>query len=93
MLVVPHTKTWRLRRIPLESALWSELRLRIGPFLPIQDPWGFSRMVRRFSGVTRFHAHQMRHTFACRWLERGGSLAALQVTRLSDRSVREKVIA
>ena len=28
--------------------------------------------------MKRFHVHQMRHTFACRWLERGGSLAALQ---------------
>jgi len=34
--------------------------------------------VRRHSGVERFHAQQMRHTFACRWLEAGGSLAALQ---------------
>src|ERR1041385_6150180 len=29
-------------------------------------------------GVEHFHAHQLRHTFACRWLEAGGSLAALQ---------------
>jgi len=34
--------------------------------------------VKDFSGVKRFHVHQLRHTFACRWLERGGSLAALQ---------------
>ena len=33
---------------------------------------------RRHSGVAKFHPHQMRHTFACRWLERGGSLSALQ---------------
>jgi integrase/recombinase XerD len=25
-----------------------------------------------------FNVHQLRHTFACRWLERGGSLPALQ---------------
>jgi len=30
------------------------------------------------SGVERFHAHRLRHSFACRWLEQGGSLAALQ---------------
>ncbi len=60
------------------QALWRELRGRVGRFMPIDNPWGFARMVRRFSGVERFHAHQLRHTFACRWLERGGSLAALQ---------------
>ena len=34
-----------------------------------------SRKVRR----ERFYAHQLRHTFACRWIEAGGSLAALQI--------------
>jgi site-specific recombinase XerD len=34
--------------------------------------------VKTRSGIERFHVHQMRHTFACQWLERGGSLAALQ---------------
>ena len=29
-------------------------------------------------GIAKFHVHQLRHTFACRWLEAGGSLAALQ---------------
>jgi integrase len=104
VLVVAHTKSWKVRRIPLTQALWSELRFRIGGFLPIQNPCGFARMVRRFSGVTRFHAHQMRHTFACRWLERGGSLAALQqmlghssilttqrYARISDDLVRREV--
>ena len=38
----------------------------------------FTRTARRLSGVKRFHVHQLRHTFACRWLEAGGSLAALQ---------------
>ena len=35
-------------------------------------------MIRELSGVQRFHVDQLRHTFACRWLEKGGSLAALQ---------------
>jgi len=26
----------------------------------------------------RFHPHELRHTFACRWLERGRSHEALQ---------------
>ena len=38
----------------------------------------FARAVKKHSGVGRFHPHMMLHTFACRWLERGGSLAALQ---------------
>ncbi len=38
----------------------------------------FIPAVRLRSGVERFHVHQLRHTYACQWLERGGSLAALQ---------------
>ena len=34
--------------------------------------------MRRLTGIEGFHVHQMRHTFACQWLERGGNLAALQ---------------
>ncbi len=78
VLVVHHTKSWKVRRVPLTQALWRELRGRVGRFMPIDNPWGFAKMVRRYTGVERFHAHQLRHTFACRWLERGGSLAALQ---------------
>ena len=34
--------------------------------------------MRRLTGIDGFHVDQMRHTFARQWLERGGSLAALQ---------------
>jgi integrase len=78
VLVVHLTKSGKVRRVPLSQALWAELRMRVGKLLPIDDSWGFTRMVRRHSGVAKFHPHQLRHTFACRWLERGGSLAALQ---------------
>ena len=104
VLVVHQTKSGKVRRVPLGRALWSELRVRVGKFLPIEDAWGFARMVRRHSGVAKFHPHQMRHTFGCRWLERGGSLAALQqmlghssivttqrYARISDDMVRREV--
>ena len=47
------------------------------PFSPSASG-SFARTVRQLSGIERFHVHQLRHTFACQWLERGGSLAALQ---------------
>jgi site-specific recombinase XerD len=59
--------------------------------------------VRRHSGVEGFHVHQLRHSFACRWIEAGGTLAALQqilghasvvttqqYARLSEDSVRRE---
>jgi len=78
VLVVHHTKSRKIRRIPLTKALRLELRNRVGLLLPLHDPWGFAHQVRVRTGIEGFHAHQMRHTFACRWLEAGGSLAALQ---------------
>ena len=80
LLVVHQTKTGKLRRVPLPPDLRAELRTRVGRLVPFAErgQGSFARMVKRLSGVSRFHPHQMRHTFACRWLERGGSLAALQ---------------
>lgn len=78
VLVVHHTKSRRVRRVPLTRALWGELKLRVGRFMPLVDGWSFAGKVGRYSGVERFHAHRLRHTYACRWLEAGGSLAALQ---------------
>ena len=44
----------------------------------VGSPGSFATRVRRQTGIQRFHVHQTRHTFACQWIERNGSLAALQ---------------
>jgi integrase len=103
-LVVHQTKTGKLRRIPLPPELLAEMRFRVGRLMPLINPWGFAKMVRRLTGITRFHAHQMRHTYACRMLEAGVSLAAVQqllghstvvmtqrYARISDEMVRREV--
>lgn len=104
VLVVHRTKSGKVRRIPIPQWFQPELRRHVGTLVPFASPGHFNAAVRRFSGVEGFHVHQLRHTFACRWLERGGSLPALQqllghssiVTtqrygRLSDESVRREV--
>jgi integrase/recombinase XerD len=105
MLVVARTKSTRIRRVPLPNWLQREISrgpARLVPFSPAASS-SFAKVVRRRSGVARFHVHQCRHTFACRWIERGGSLPALQqilghasvvttqmYARLSDDSVRRE---
>ena len=79
-LEVAHTKSKRVRRVPLSAELLVELRGRVGRLVPYAtgSPGSFAIRVRGLTGIEGFHVHQMRHTFACQWLERGGSLAALQ---------------
>jgi integrase len=77
-LVVSQTKSGKIRRIPLAPELLAELRLHVGRLMPLINPWGFAKMVRRSTGIERFHAHQMRHTYACQMQEAGVSLGALQ---------------
>jgi integrase len=79
-LVVHQTKSREVRRVPLAPELLAEVRRRVGRLVPFAElsPGSFAAVVRRASGVGRFHVHQMRHTFACQWLERGGNFVALQ---------------
>ena len=78
MLVVHQTKSGKVRRVPLTDELQAELRSRVGRLIPLGSAQAFAERVRRRTGLAGFHAHQLRHTFACRWLEAGGSPAALQ---------------
>lgn len=77
-LVVHHTKGRRVRRVFLSPELLAELRFRVGRIMPLEDGTGFTRQVVRLTGLKDFHPHRMRHTFAARWAESGGSLAALK---------------
>lgn len=78
-LVVHHTKSGKLRRVPLPLDLLREIQGRVGRLVSYSSPGQFNNAVRRWSGVGRFHVRQLRHTFACRWLDRGGSPGSLQV--------------
>jgi integrase len=55
-----------------------EIRSHIGKLVPFAQAssGSFNAAVKRHSGVKRFHVHQLRHTFACRYLEAGGALMA-----------------
>ena len=79
-LVVHHTKSTRIRRVPLPADVYAEVRQHVGRLVPYAtlSPGSFAKAIRNLTGIERFHCHQMRHTFACQWLERGGSLTALQ---------------
>ena len=82
MLVVHHTKSGRLRRVPLDHVpdLHAEIERHSGRLCPHDEnaPGNFATLVRRLSGVQDFRMHRLRHTFAVHWLRCGGSLAVLQ---------------
>jgi integrase len=80
VLEVGRTKSGRVRRVPLSPEMLGEIRRRVGPLVPYVEgsAGSFNKFVRRHSGLAGFHVHQLRHTFACKWIERGGSLPALQ---------------
>lgn len=80
MIEIAHTKSGRVRRVPVPGALVGEICRRVGRLVPYGEgsAGSFNKFVRRHSGVGRFHVHQLRHSFACNWIERGGSLPSLQ---------------
>lgn len=105
MLLVHHTKSGRSRRVPVPPAVAREIRGRVGRLVTYGEgsAGSFAKFVRRHTSVARFHVHQLRHTFACRWIESGGTLASLQqilghasvvttqhYARLSDESIRRE---
>lgn len=112
LLIVEHTKSGRVRRVPLVPEAVEIIRqLRastssvfVSPIREVPADAAVRRMIRRMQRQTgehfAWHWHQLRHTFACRYLEAGGRLAALQrilghatskmtehYSRLSDESV------
>ena len=67
--------------MPVPGGLAAEIRGRVGRLSPFSHRSSdyVNRAIIKLSGVAGFHFHQKRHTFACRWLEAGGSLEALSV--------------
>ena len=79
-LLVHQTKSRKIRRVPLSAELLAEVRSHVGRLVPFAglSPGSFAMAIKRATGIERFHAHQLRHTFACQWIEQGRNLVALQ---------------
>ena len=79
-ITIHQTKSGRMRRVRLPDHLLIELRGRIGRIIPYSERSGSSinRDVRRKTGIKGFCLKQLRTTYACRFLDFGGSLLALQ---------------
>jgi integrase len=80
-LVITCSKTGRLLRVPLgetDPDLAREMRRRIGRLVDFARVESFNRTVQRRSGLDRFSTYRLRDTFACRWMDEGGSISDLQ---------------
>ena len=68
----------KVRRIPLPAAIAAECQGKVGRLVPFASASSYRKTIQRKAGLPTFHPHRMRHTFACQWIAKGGSLAALQ---------------
>ncbi len=77
------TKSGKIRRVPLDKDLWDALQAHLKTHDDIHVIANRARnaqpVIRRIDVGFHWHWHQLRHTFACRYLEDGGSLQALQL--------------
>jgi integrase len=83
-LILEHTKSGKVRRVPLSSEahqlLVQEKKVNDTAFVlrwRPAFPGSVVQGLKENSGV-QFHWHQFRHTAACRWLDAGGSMESLQ---------------
>ena len=81
-LDVPITKSGESRKVPLadvDPKLAHEIAKRVGRLVPYgpNTVGTFNRRVKEKSKID-FSCHRLRHTFATRWLARGGNIVALQ---------------
>lgn len=83
-LLLKKTKSGKVRRVPLTAraeALLREERGRTGSVqvlpLRIKNFGPYAARIGRKAGV-KWHFHQLRHTFATRWVNEGGSIETLQ---------------
>jgi integrase len=78
MLTISHTKSRKVRRVPIAPELQADIKKHVGLLVPQANYWHSVLKIRKLSGVAEFRPHRLRHSYACRWLEAEGSLAALQ---------------